>query len=112
MFPIFRNLLLFSLILLSLLRLKSELINDDFQRFTVHGPDLDLGHLLRGERLKVSRVLSVSLSAGWTQPIPLRSEFIPTETTNLKVILVTLLRCDGTDLISTGAGIEVDVVQF
>ena len=112
MFPVLRNLLLLSLILLSLLRLESELMNDDFQRLTVRGLDLDLGHLLRGERLEVSRVLGISLSAGWTQPIPLRSEFVPIETTNLKINLMNLLRCIGTDLISTGAGIEVDIVQF
>ena len=74
--------------------------------------NLDLGHLLRGERLEVGRVLGVGLPTGRTQTVPFRPEFVPTETTNLKVILVTLLRCDGTDLISTGAGIKVDVVQL
>ena len=47
---------------------------------------LDLGHLLRGERLEVRGVLGVGSSTGRTQPIALRTEFVATETTNLENI--------------------------
>ena len=74
---------------------------------------LDLGHLLRGERLEVSGVLRVSLPTGWTQTIALRTEFVPTETTDLNIGCEGIkLESAGTDLISTSAGIKVDVVQL
>ena len=47
--------------------------------------NLDLGHLLRGERLEVGRVLGVGLPTGRTQTVPFRPEFVPTETTNLNM---------------------------
>ena len=78
---------------------------------------LDLGHLLRGERLEVRGVLSVGSSTGRTQPIALSTKFVPTETTNLER-KISLLTPDPPEpqkeanLISTGAGIKVDVVQF
>ena len=47
---------------------------------------LDLGHLLRGERLEVGRVLGVSLPTSRTQTVALSPQFVPTETTNLENI--------------------------
>ena len=58
---------------------------------------LDLGHHLHAERFEVSWVLRVWLSAGWTQTILLYPQLVPAEPT---------------DLVSTGAGEEVDVVQL
>ena len=53
--------------------------------------------LLVGQRLEVCRILRVSLPTGWTQAVLIRSNAMPTKTTNL---------------ITAGARIEVQVVNF
>ena len=66
MFPVFRDFLLLSLVLLSFL-------------------GFDFGEFLRGERLKICRIFAVSLSASGTESVSLCPELVPAKTTDLKL---------------------------